>query len=57
MPTDLHKLHHGDRVEKVEASKSVLSGGSIGYVCDLQRRRVAGKDGVSVERRNSREPE
>lgn len=57
MPTDLHKLHHGDGVEKMEASKPVLSGGGIGYARDLQRRRVAGKDGMSVERRNDGEPE
>lgn len=50
-PTDLHKLHHGDWVEKVEAGKSVLSGGGIGYACDLQRRGVAGKDCMSVERK------
>lgn len=57
MPTDLHKLHHGDRVEEMEASKSVLPGSGIGHACDLQRRGVAGKDGVSVERENGGEAE
>lgn len=55
MPTDLHKLHHGDRVEEMEASKSVLPGSGIGHACDLQGRGVAGKDGVSAERENSGE--
>jgi hypothetical protein len=35
----------------MEASKSILSGGRVGYACDLQGRSVAGKDGVSVERK------
>lgn len=54
-PTDLHKLHHGDWVEKMEASKSVLSGGGVGYACDLQGRGVAGKDRMSVERKGRSE--
>ena len=50
-PTDLHKLHHGHWVEEMEPGESVLSCGGIGYVCDVQRGSVAGKDCVSVERK------
>lgn len=50
-PTDLHQLHQGHRVEEVEPGESVLSHGGVGYVCDLQRGSVAGKDRVSVERK------
>lgn len=50
-PTDLHKFHQGHWVEEMEPGKSVLSGGGIGYACDLQRGSVAGKDCVSVERK------
>lgn len=49
--TDLHKLHHGHWVEEVEPGEAVLPGGGIGYVRDLQRGSVAGKDCVSVERK------
>lgn len=35
----------------MEPGESVLSGGGIGYACDLQRGSVAGKDCVSVERK------
>lgn len=49
--TDLHELHHGHWVEEVEPGEAVLPGGGIGYVRDLQRGSVAGKDCVSVERK------
>lgn len=46
----LHQLHHWDRVEEVKAAKAVQSVGGAGNVCDGQRGRVAGKDGVSSTR-------
>lgn len=47
----LHKLHHGDRVEEVKATKSVQPVGGAGNVSDGQRGRVAGK--YCVSRKNT----
>lgn len=43
----LHQLHHWDRVKEVKATKPIQSVGGAGNICDGQRWRVAGKDGVS----------
>lgn len=34
--TDLHKLHHRHRIEEMEPTKSVLPGGGVGQLRDLQ---------------------
>lgn len=44
----LHKLHHGDGVEEVKATKPVQSAGGTGDVGDGQWGRVAGKYRVST---------